>query len=386
LPFNFFRRRKEAHDAEATAVAEAEPEIDEALVYEDDEVVVENDELVEDIGDDIDEAALAEAEAELQAQLHHEEEVLARVEEKTQKALTRTKRSWFGRIGGILGRGAKIDEDTWLELEEVLLGADVGVHTTEKVLGRVREQVEKQRIGDAAEVRDILKEELMAILTSVPFRGALWREDVEVPPRPGVILVVGVNGTGKTTSIAKLAHLYTSEGETVVVAAGDTFRAAAIDQLKTWSERVGAQIVAHKEGSDPGAVAFDAVAAAQGRNAAVAIIDTAGRLHTKFNLMEELRKIRRVIERRDPEAPHEVLLVLDATTGQNALIQAKAFSEAVDVTAIALTKLDGTAKGGIVFAICDELALPVRFVGTGEGPDDLSPFDAEAFVDALFDS
>src|SRR6478672_798332 len=225
----------------------------------------------------------------------------------------------------------------------------------------------------------------MAILTSVPFTGALWREDVVVPPRPGVILVVGVNGTGKTTSIAKLAHLYTSEGETVVVAAGDTFRAAAIDQLRTWSERVGAQIVAHKEGSDPSAVAFDAIAAAQGRNAAVAIIDTAGRLHTKFNLMEELRKIRRVIQRRDETAPHEVLLVLDATTGQNALIQAKAFADAVDVTAIALTKLDGTAKGGIVFAISDELAIPVRFVGTGEHEDDLQPFDAEAFVDALFD-
>jgi fused signal recognition particle receptor len=386
LPFNFFRRRKEAHDAEAAVVAEAEPELDEALDHDEPEALEVEDELVEDISDDIDEAALAEAEAELQAQLQHEEELLHKVEEKTQKALTRTKRSWFGRIGGILGRGAKIDEDTWLELEEVLLGADVGVHTTEKVLARVREQVEKQRIGDAEEVRAILKEELMAILTAVPFRGALWREDVEVPPRPGVILVVGVNGTGKTTSIAKLAHLYTSAGDQVVVAAGDTFRAAAIDQLRTWSERVGAQIVAHKEGADPGAVAFDAVGAAQNRNAAVAIIDTAGRLHTKFNLMEELRKIRRVIERRDPEAPHEVLLVLDATTGQNALIQAKAFAEAVDVTAIALTKLDGTAKGGIVFAICDELALPVRFVGTGEGEDDLSPFDAEAFVDALFDS
>jgi fused signal recognition particle receptor len=385
LPFNFFRRRKESHDAEAAAVAEAEPDPDEALVYEDDAVKLETELEEEDVSDDIDEAALAAAEAELQAELQREEELLHKVEEKTQQALTRTKRSWFGRIGGILGRGAKIDEDTWLELEEVLLGADVGVRTTEKVLGHVRERVEKERIGDAEQVRGLLKEELMAILTSVPFKGALWREDVEVPPRPGVILVVGVNGTGKTTSIAKLAHLYTSVGESVVVAAGDTFRAAAIDQLRTWSERVGAQIVAHKEGSDPGAVAFDAVAAAQGRNAAVAIIDTAGRLHTKFNLMEELRKIRRVIERRDPEAPHEVLLVLDATTGQNALIQAKAFAEAVDVTAIALTKLDGTAKGGIVFAICDELALPVRFVGTGEGEDDLSPFDAEAFVDALFD-
>jgi fused signal recognition particle receptor len=384
LPFNFFRRRKEAHDAEAAAVAEAEPEVDEALVFEDDEVLVEND-LIDEANDDIDEAALAAAEAELAAQLQHEEEVLHKVEEKTQQAVTRTKRSWFGRIGSILGGGAKLDEDTWLELEEVLLGADVGVHTTEKVLGRVRERVDKERIREAEDVRAILKDELMAILTAVPFKGALWREDVEVPPRPGVILVVGVNGTGKTTSIAKLAHLYTSEGEPVVVAAGDTFRAAAIDQLRTWSERVGAQIVAHKEGADPGAVAFDAVGAAQSRNAAVAIIDTAGRLHTKFNLMEELRKIRRVIERRDPEAPHEVLLVLDATTGQNALIQAKAFAEAVDVTAIALTKLDGTAKGGIVFAICDELGLPVRFVGTGEGEDDLSPFDAESFVDALFD-
>jgi fused signal recognition particle receptor len=197
--------------------------------------------------------------------------------------------------------------------------------------------------------------------------------------------VVGVNGTGKTTSIGKLAHLYRQQGEQVVVAAGDTFRAAAIDQLKTWAEHVGAQVVAHREGSDPGAVAFDAIGAAQSRDAAVAIIDTAGRLHTKFNLMEELRKVRRVIERKDPTAPHEVLLVLDATTGQNALIQAKAFSEAVEVTAIALTKLDGTSKGGIVFAVCDELGLPVRFVGTGEGEDDLSPFDPEAFVDALFE-
>jgi fused signal recognition particle receptor len=308
-----------------------------------------------------------------------------RAEEKTEQALTRTRRTWFGRIAGILDRGS-IDEELWLELEEVLLGADVGVRTTEKVLGRVRERVEKERVRDPHEVRGILKEELMSILTSVPFRGALWGEDGAKPvPRPGVILVVGVNGTGKTTSIAKLAHLYRQEGENVVVAAGDTFRAAAIDQLKTWAERVGAQVVAHREGSDPGAVAFDAVAAAQSRDAAVAIIDTAGRLHTKFNLMEELRKVKRVIERKDPTAPHEVLLVLDATTGQNALLQAKAFTEAVDVTAIALTKLDGTSKGGIVFAICDELGLPVRFVGTGEGEDDLSPFDAEAFVEALFE-
>ncbi len=244
--------------------------------------------------------------------------------------------------------------------------------------------MEQEHIRDTEGVREALKDELLDILLSVPFKGALWAEGA-TPPRPGVILVVGVNGTGKTTSIGKLAYLYREEGEQVIVGAGDTFRAAAIDQLKTWADRVGAQLVAPKEGSDPSAVAFDAIGAAQARDAAVAIIDTAGRLHTKFNLMEELRKVRRVIERRDPTAPHEVLLVLDATTGQNALIQAKAFSEAVDVTAIALTKLDGTSKGGIVFAVCEELGLPVRFVGTGEGEDDLSPFDAEAFVDALFE-
>jgi len=306
------------------------------------------------------------------------------VEEKTEVAVNRTKKSWFGRITGILDRG-KIDEDLWEELEEVLLGADVGVRTTDKVLTNVREYVEKERITDSHEVRDVLKDELMDILESVPLTGKLWGDDVEVAPKPGVILVVGVNGTGKTTSIAKLAHMYRKEGENVVVAAGDTFRAAAIDQLKTWATRVGAQVVAHQEGSDPGAVAYDAVDAAHNRGAGIAIIDTAGRLHTKFNLMEELRKVRRVIERRDPTAPHEVLLVLDATTGQNALLQAKAFAEAVEVTAIALTKLDGTSKGGIVFAICDELQLPVRFVGSGEGEDDLSPFDAEAFVDALFE-
>lgn len=316
-----------------------------------------------------------------------EEEAVAekpRVEEKTEVALARTRRSWFGRIAGILDRGS-IDEDLWLELEEVLLGADVGVRTTEKILEAVRERVEKERVRDAHEVRDLLKQEMVEILEAVPFKGAIWGENEEAAPRPGVILVVGVNGTGKTTTIAKLANLYREEGENVVVGAGDTFRAAAIDQLKHWAERVGADCIAHKEGSDPGAVAYDTISAAQGRGAAVAIIDTAGRLHTKFNLMEELRKVRRVIERKDATAPHEVLLVLDATTGQNAVIQARAFAEAVDVTAIALTKLDGTSKGGIVFAISEELGLPVRFIGTGEREDDLRPFDPEAFVDALFE-
>ncbi len=223
-------------------------------------------------------------------------------------------------------------------------------------------------------MRELLKDELVAILEAVPLKGALWGEDVTQPPRPGVILVVGVNGTGKTTSIAKLAHLYARRASRWSLArrrhlSRRRHRPAEGLGASAWAR----QVVAHKEGADPGAVAFDAIGAAQSRNAAVAIIDTAGRLHTKFNLMEELRKVRRVIERRDPTAPHEVLLVLDATTGQNALIQAKAFAEAVDVTAIALTKLDGTSKGGIVFAISDELGLPVRFVGTGEGEDDLQP-------------
>jgi fused signal recognition particle receptor len=312
-----------------------------------------------------------------------EAQALRTAEAKTEQALARTRRSWFGRITGILDRG-RIDEDLWTELEEIMLGADVGLKTTEKILERVRQRVEREHVRDPHEVRQLLKDEMVEILASVPFRGALWGQEGEAP-RPGVILVVGVNGTGKTTTIAKLAHLYRVEGRQAVLAAGDTFRAAAIDQLKHWGERVGATVIAHKEGADPGAVAFDAVSAAQTRGADVAIIDTAGRLHTKFNLMEELRKVRRVIQRRDPTAPHEVLLVLDATTGQNALIQAKAFTEAVDVTAIALTKLDGTSKGGIVFAISDELGLPVRFVGTGEGEDDLQPFDPEAFVDALFE-
>ena len=312
------------------------------------------------------------------------EEFEKKNEARTEEALSRTKRSWFNRVAGILDRG-KIDEELWLELEEVLLGADVGAKTSEKILGHLRQRVQRERVSDPQEVREILKEELIAILRSAQARGALWTdaEDGAALPRPAIILVVGVNGSGKTTSIGKLAHLYRQEGEQVVIGAGDTFRAAAIDQIKEWGERVGAYVVAHKEGADPGAIAFDAVSAAESRAAGVAIIDTAGRLHTKFNLMEELRKIKRVIERKDPTAPHEVLLVLDATTGQNALIQARAFTEAVDVTAIALTKLDGTSKGGIVFAISDELGIPVRFVGTGESENDLSPFDPNAFVDAL---
>jgi fused signal recognition particle receptor len=202
--------------------------------------------------------------------------------------------------------------------------------------------------------------------------------------KPAVILVVGVNGTGKTTSIAKLAHAYKERGHKVVLAAGDTFRAAAIDQLKHWGERIGVEVIAHQQGADPGAVVFDTLSAAEARGADVVIIDTAGRLHTKLHLMEELRKVNRIIQRKDATAPHEVLLVLDATSGQNALPQAKYFTEAVGVTGILLAKLDGTAKGGVIFAVCDQLGVPVRFVGTGEKAGDLAPFEPRRFVEALF--
>jgi fused signal recognition particle receptor len=247
----------------------------------------------------------------------------------------------------------------------------------------VREHVERERLKEPDQVRAALKHALVELLRAPEPRGRLWGVNGAPPPKPAVILVLGVNGTGKTTTIAKLAHAYRTEGARVVIAAGDTFRAAAIEQLKEWSDRVGADVVAHQQGADPGAVVFDAMGAAESRGADALIIDTAGRLHTKFNLMEELRKIRRIIERKEPGAPHEVLLVLDATIGQNALIQAKAFAEAAEVTSVCLTKLDGTSKGGIVFAICDELGIPVRFVGTGERAEDLAPFSPESFVDAL---
>ena len=268
-------------------------------------------------------------------------------------------------------------------MEEALIGADTGVATTEKLLSRLRQRVEAESLTDPGAVRAALQEEMVALLAGATAKGRLWADEGETP-RPAVVLVVGVNGTGKTTSIAKLAHACRSQGQRVVIAAADTFRAAAIDQMKQWGERVGAEVVAHRPGADPGAVVFDALAAAESRGADALIVDTAGRFHTKFNLMEELRKIRRVIQRKDPTAPHEVLLVLDATTGQNALVQARAFAEAADVTAICLTKLDGTSKGGIVFAIGDQLGIPVRFVGTGEGADDLAPFSPEDFVAALF--
>jgi fused signal recognition particle receptor len=269
----------------------------------------------------------------------------------------------------------KIDEEVWEELEELLISADVGVGTTEKIIGTLRERAAEEKL-DGSQVGEALRQQMAAILT--------------IPPRarhnaasPRVYLVVGVNGSGKTTSIAKLAYRFKKEGKSVLLAAADTFRAAAIDQLKKQGERVGVDVIAHQPGADPGAVAYDAVQAAMSRRVDALIIDTAGRLHTKFNLMEELKKVHRVAARLDASAPHEVILVLDATTGQNGLTQARYFTEAVGVTGIFLAKLDGTAKGGVVLAICDELGVPIEMIGTGEGLEDLLPFDAAAFVEGL---
>ena len=281
---------------------------------------------------------------------------------------------------------SQIDDELWDELEEILIGADTGVETTEMILDEVRSRVRKEGMKQPAEVREALRDQLIALLESVDGKGQLWgdQSDEDRSFSPAVILVVGVNGAGKTTSIAKLARAFRRDGERVVLAAADTFRAAAIEQLKLWGDRVGATVIAHQRGQDASAVVFDAMAAAKKRAADVVLIDTAGRLHTKSNLMEELKKINRIVQRSDDTAPHEVLLVIDAVTGQNGLLQAKSFAEAVGVTSIFLTKLDGTAKGGIVFSIADQLQIPVRFIGIGERADDMAPFDAESFVDALF--
>jgi fused signal recognition particle receptor len=302
---------------------------------------------------------------------------------KTELGVKRSKETWFGKIANIFNRSSFGDE-VWEELEELLVSADVGVETTSKLLSKVKQRVKTDRLSEVSQIREALKEEMVSLLSILPSRHFASCHSERSGESPQVILVVGVNGSGKTTSIAKLAYGFISQGKRVILAAADTFRAAAIEQLKLWGEKVGAEVIAHQPGSDPGAVAYDAVQAGYSRHAQVVIIDTAGRLHTKFNLMEELKKIKRVVAKNDASAPHQVLLVMDATTGQNGLAQAKHFTEAVDVTDIFLAKLDGTARGGIIFAICNELNIPISYIGTGEKLQDLAPFDAEVFVNAIF--
>ncbi len=294
------------------------------------------------------------------------------------EGVRRTRETFFGRLARVFDRQALTDA-LWEELEELLIAADVSVPVATALIEAAREQVRREGIRDSARARDVLVKEMVRVLRTVNGTpGLALRTD-----RLNVILIIGVNGTGKTTTIGKLAHALRESGRSVVVAAADTFRAAAIEQLKVWAERAQVPVVAHQPGSDPGAVVFDAWQAARARGADVLLVDTAGRLHTKYNLMEELKKIRRVLARQDPTAPHEVLLVLDATTGQNGLAQAQHFTEAVGVTGLVLTKVDGTAKGGVAFAIAHALKLPIKYLGTGEQLDDLVPFDAQEYVQAL---
>ncbi|MCM1567572.1 MAG: signal recognition particle-docking protein FtsY [Dehalobacter sp. 4CP] len=303
---------------------------------------------------------------------------MAGIFSRLKERLTKTREGFVGKVEQLFTGSGKIDEDLYEELEEILLQSDVGVNTTLKLVEMLRASVKEQKINDRSVLRNTLQEHITALLgeeSPLSFAAS----------KPTVYLVVGVNGVGKTTTIGKLAKNLQGQGKNVLLAAGDTFRAAAIEQLEVWGERSGTEVIKQSEGADPAAVAFDALHAARSRNADVLLIDTAGRLHNKVNLMKELTKIKKVVEREVPDAPHEVLLVLDATTGQNAIQQVKLFKEAVDITGIILTKLDGTAKGGVILGIRNEADIPVKLIGIGEGAEDLRPFEPREFARALFD-
>ncbi|MCK5327446.1 MAG: signal recognition particle-docking protein FtsY [Candidatus Latescibacteria bacterium] len=299
---------------------------------------------------------------------------------RLRKGLSKTREGLLRRLGEVVGGRSIIDEELLEEIEEVLIEADVGVGPTMKIIEGIRERVKEERIRDPERIFGLLKDEVMRLWEKCGVEGA---DKLPVDHRPLVIMVVGVNGVGKTTTIGKLAQKYVDEGKKVLLAASDTFRAAAIEQLAIWADRTGADLVRHHSGADPASVAFDALAAAEARGADVVIVDTAGRLHTKVNLMEELGKIHRVLGKRIHGAPHEVLLVLDATTGQNAIVQARKFDAIVHVTGIVLAKLDGTAKGGVVIGIRDALDIPVQWIGIGEQAEDLRRFEPTEFVEAM---
>ena len=299
--------------------------------------------------------------------------------DKLKKGLTKTRETFTGKIEQLVMGYADIDDDLLDDLEETLIMADVGVRTTDRLMEAVRKGIKKKEINTPEDLKPFLEARITEILTTGSDETRIAAEG------PTVMLVIGVNGVGKTTTIGKLSAYYREQGKSVMLAAADTFRAAAIDQLEIWAQRTGAAIIKHEEGSDPAAVAYDAVKAASARNIDMLIIDTAGRLQTKSNLMEELSKINRVIQREIPEAPHETLLVLDATTGQNAISQADLFTKAAPISGVVLTKLDGTAKGGVVVGIKAELSMPVKWIGVGEGVEDLRPFEAADFAKALFE-
>jgi fused signal recognition particle receptor len=303
--------------------------------------------------------------------------------ESLDQGLQKTKEGFFAKVSRAIAGKTSVDEEVLDNLEEALVSADVGIDTTVKIIERIEKRVARDKYMNAAELNKLLQEEIEGMLVDAPDSNS-YAFDSDLPVKPYVILVVGVNGVGKTTTIGKLAYNFKQAGKSVLLGAADTFRAAAVDQLTIWSERAGVPIVKQDMGSDPASVAFDTVQSAIARKSEVVLIDTAGRLHNKAHLMEELSKIRRVVQKVIPEAPHEVLLVLDGSTGQNALEQAKHFTAATDVTALAITKLDGTAKGGVVLAIANQFKIPVKFIGVGEKMEDLLVFDKHEFVDSLF--
>jgi fused signal recognition particle receptor len=304
---------------------------------------------------------------------------MASLLDRLKAGIQKTRAGLVERVEDLVQGKKQIDADLLEELEYTLIGADIGVKTATEVLERIRQRVDRKLINDAAELKGLIRDQLLEVLQSVE------RPRVQVTEPPAVLMVVGVNGAGKTTSIGKLTHRLQSEGKKVVLCAADTFRAAAIEQLEVWGQRTGTEVIRQNQGSDPSAVLFDALQSAKARKFDYVIVDTAGRLHTKENLMLELEKMRRTAQRVIPSAPHEVLLVLDGTTGQNGLEQARKFTESSGVTGIILTKLDGTAKGGVVIAIARELNLPIRYIGVGEKIEDLLPFDPEQFVSSLFE-
>jgi fused signal recognition particle receptor len=305
-------------------------------------------------------------------------------QESLEQGLQKTREGFFSKITKAIAGKSTVDADVLDSLEEALVGADVGIETTVKIIEQIESRVAKDKYLNTSELNKILKEEVQQVLVSAPQDTNYENYELPAGHKPHVILVVGVNGVGKTTTIGKLAHNFSKAGKSVLLGAADTFRAAAVDQLTIWSERTGVDIVKKEMGSDPASVAFDTVKSGVAKNMDVIIIDTAGRLHNKLHLMDELSKIKKVIQKVIPDAPHEVMLVLDGSTGQNALEQAKHFTAATDVTALTITKLDGTAKGGVVLAIASQFKIPVKFIGVGEKAEDLLVFDKQLFVDGLF--
>ncbi len=379
---NWFKRKKnkeEKEDEELSKVLDTELDISEKDQEEIDEEYIKEEEN--------EDKNLEKSDLSQENHIKTEEFEVEEVEEKElsifdklKKGLTKTRKDFSDKIDGILNSYKKIDEELFDELEEVLVTADVGVSSTMKLIDNLRERVKEEKTTDPNEVKNLLKDEIRKVMLSSQSENKL-----NLDPSPSVILVVGVNGVGKTTTIGKLSYELKQEGKKVLIAAGDTFRAAAIEQLEEWSNRAGVNIISHSEGADPAAVIYDGIQAAKARNSDVLICDTAGRLHNKDNLMQELNKIFRIVDREYGEAQKEVLLVLDATTGQNAINQAKVFKEVANITGVALTKLDGTAKGGVIIALYDELNIPVKLVGVGEGINDLQEFIVEDFVEALFE-